>query len=653
MQDAETVTLLTDLVTQGLIPLPAFMNAYDERRSVSRQSPQFATLAVTAGGELQAIPAAIERALQDGFFAALWAALLERSRGALFGNADVEKITEAATAQFVGTMQKVLKGTGFRRVATYPALMRAARATALVVVDGAQGRSYGTGFLVGPDLLLTAAHVVESLIQNGQAKPDSAGRLSIEFFNQLEAPGTWPIRVRAQEGWLAAMSPWNGTPPQLGAEDPNISPQSLDFVLIRLARQIGLELEYLDIRNPPEPNEKELLTIIGYPGGNDCLSDDDEILFYNPATFRIRHTTNAIAGMSGSPCLNRNGLAIAIHEGGVSGEKPYNRGVHLRPVRASLFRDGIDLLGTAPPLLWGLSDADTRRDWIAAGETLLAKTEAERQEWLRLIAPFNPATPEGAQTGDTFHPVFGRTKFQKWIDEALAAEGSPRIAMISGGRGVGKSFSLAILRARLRAARRALVTLLPAEIRVSSIAEVMSSIWGRLMQAAQPAAVGDGPRPVAGLVRRDILPPAFDDLRKLVTTGSGGLPSKQLWVAIDFGEESNLTPDMTPQWAQWLIDAEKESWLRVVLIGLSASRFNELAQGRKVMRDMLNEISFDELMECLASILKSVSPDAEASDYNDRIYSYWESVEPLSSREGRSVEAVRMTLELRNLFLGA
>jgi hypothetical protein len=40
----------------GADTLPAFMNAYDEHRSVSRQSPQFTTLAVTAGGELLAVP---------------------------------------------------------------------------------------------------------------------------------------------------------------------------------------------------------------------------------------------------------------------------------------------------------------------------------------------------------------------------------------------------------------------------------------------------------------------------------------------------------------------------------------------------------------------------------------------------------------------
>lgn len=356
--------------------------------------------------------------------------------------------------------------------------------------------------------------------------------------------------------------------------------------------------------------------------------------------------------MSGSPCLNRNGVAIAIHEGAVSDVPPYNRAIHLQPVRASLIRNGADLLASAPSPLWGLSDADARRDWIAAGETLLARTEAERQEWLQLVAPFNLATSGGAQTGDTFHPVFGRTVFQEWISESLAAASPRRIAMISGGRGVGKSFSLAILRARLRAARQTLVTLLPADIRVSSIAEVMSSIGAQVASPAQPPAAGDGPRPVAGLVRRDILPNTFDNLRKLVAE-SGGPPSKLLWVAIDFGEESNLTPDMTPQWAQWLIEAEKQDWLRVVLIGLSGSRFNELAQGRKVLRDMLSEISFAEIMDCLTSILKTVAPDAEAADYNDRIFPYWELVEPLSSKEGRSVEAVRMVLELRNLFLGA
>lgn len=649
MEEPELVALLAGLVTQGLIPLPAFILAYDEHLSVPRQSPQFAVLAVTAGSDLQAVPSAVERALQDHFLADLWISLLGRSRGALFGNAIVEKITDAINSKAVGAMQRVLTGSGLRVAATLLDLVRAAGATARVAVDVGSGKSYGTGFLVGPDLLMTAAHVVAPLIEQGLAKPGSENLLSIEFFNQIKPWGSRAVRVRVKESWLEQMSPWHGMPPDLEAEDPAVSSQRLDFALIRLAEQ-GLNIEYLDIRNPPDPDLTERLAVIGYPGGTDCLTDDNAVLSYDARTGRVHHGTNAVAGMSGSPCLNRQGKAIAIHEGTVAERPPYNRAVHLKPVRAWLKRNGSDPLEAEPLPLWGLSDAEARREWITAGEALLGKTATDRQEWLQLAAPFNLATTDGAQAGDTFHPVFGRKDLQQWIGEALPTASSHRVALISGNRGTGKSFSCAILRTRLKAAGQVFAALPPAEVRVGSIVDVMKAIFRRVGRTVQPVSGSDGPRPQAGLVRRDILPDAFGELRKLIEDGFG--PSAQLWVALDFGEESNLTPDMLSSWKDWLRKAEEQDWMRTVLIGLSAPRFHELAQElarrKEVFRDSLDPLKFEDFMDTLTGILQAVAPNAKAGDYYDRFYAYWNEVDPLSSELGRAVEAVRMALELRS-----
>jgi hypothetical protein len=648
LTESQLIDLVTSLIEKGHIPAKEFIRAYDEHRSVQKQTPQFATLAVDASGnEIAAVREAVRQARQDHFFIGLWSTLLDRSAGSLFGNVEVQNIAEQLyTEGAAGTMQSVLRSEGFRYVKTYPALMSAARATGLVTVKGAPA---GTGFLIGPDLVMTAAHVVLPLTHGEKATPDSENLIEVQFFNQLESPGSWPIRVRPAKDWLVMMSPPHGIPPALQLEDPLLSLTQLDFVVIRLAKPIGNDIGYVDIRQPASPEVQTRLTVIGYPGGSECVSDDALVVAHNASSGRVHHGVNTKDGMSGGPCLDYSGSVIAIQEGAVTAEIPnYNRAVHLTPVRKCLIRGGSDLLEPISEPLWSISDADARREWVSNGQTLLGKTDEAQAEWLDLIGPYNLDAPAGAQSGDSFHPVFGRAEFQKWIDSALPIDAQSRIAMMSGAHGVGKSFSARLLRAKLRKSQQELVYVSPETTR-SALAIVLDLIYAQVSGSSPSEASTDNAlRPPAGVLRRDVLPDALEDIRKLVTKRPKA--SARLWLAIDFGEEPNLAPDLTP-WKQFLIEAEKQPWLRVVMMGLTKGRYEEflqvLANRSAVFREPLNAVSAADFEECLGRILKSVAPAEKLEDWQAKFSTYWDSVDGLSPGEGRTVEAVRMALNFR------
>src|SRR5688572_12948071 len=163
-EDKQAIESIVNLVKAGTIPVHEFSRAYDQNRSIAKQTPRFAVLDVENNGPLEAVPVALRRAIDDGFFVGLCAALLAEGRAISEGEA--KTLASNLESRSAGVMQRVLRAAGVRGVNTLPAICRAAKATALITanVPGSAQKSLGTGFLVTPSLLLTAAHVVEALL---------------------------------------------------------------------------------------------------------------------------------------------------------------------------------------------------------------------------------------------------------------------------------------------------------------------------------------------------------------------------------------------------------------------------------------------------------------------------------------------------------
>ncbi|HYW17274.1 MAG TPA: serine protease [Allosphingosinicella sp.] len=213
--------------------------------------------------------------------------------------------------------------------------------TKLCVVAATQAdgsHELGTGFLVGPDLVLTAYHVLKTHIPRklgGQAPP---GPVQL-FFDHYDGepiadPAAQGIKARVvglHADWLVASS---GALPDDGLLDVTAeaaaaaaAADSLDFALIRLAGKIGLETRsaaggerrsWVDLKSLGSPPGDEERIIIpqhpqGYPQRIDFGRLSTFLSLRDPSQTRMRYDTETQPGTSGAPCFNRNFEPVGLH----------------------------------------------------------------------------------------------------------------------------------------------------------------------------------------------------------------------------------------------------------------------------------------------------------------------------------------------------
>jgi hypothetical protein len=226
-------------------------------------------------------------------------------------------------------------------------------------------KTYGTGFLVGPDLLLTNYHVMEPVIQQENlcktGKPwshpeDVVFRFDYKVLpeSSIVNPGT--VCLLKEDDWLVDFSPvsqWDSEPPPKSA-DPSL--EELDYALVRLKdspgiHSIGRDSEidapkrgWVKIREDFDFSSDSALIILQHPKAAPLkLSiDTNASINVNGNGTRITYMTNTEPGSSGSPCFNINWELIAIHHAGDpdSFSPTYNQGVTIKAILALLDQRG-------------------------------------------------------------------------------------------------------------------------------------------------------------------------------------------------------------------------------------------------------------------------------------------------------------------------
>jgi hypothetical protein len=218
------------------------------------------------------------------------------------------------------------------------------------------GQPLGTGFLVGPDLVLTAYHLVE----HAGPKSDLACR-----FDYSVAPDrtvfmgiTVPVH---KEGWLADYSPYAQS--DLSETPTEILPtqDQLDYALLRLERKFAEEPLTQGAQTPearrrgflplPEMDPAVVfldapLLILQYPHGQPLkvAMDTNTALAWNGNGTRLRYRTQTEAGSSGAPCFDFEWNLLALHH---AGRPTYSEGVPIARIRRRLAAKG--LLPLLPP----------------------------------------------------------------------------------------------------------------------------------------------------------------------------------------------------------------------------------------------------------------------------------------------------------------
>lgn len=283
---------------------------------------------------------------------------------------------------------------------------------------GKVGASLGTGFLVGPDLVLTAYHTLRKHITGGEAVAPPPGPCYALFDYYDGGPLTDPIavpsgsiRVPFAERWLVTCNedmPGDGTFRQPSAAQAELLPTRLDFALIRLARPVGklprqstggARRSWVKLSPPLALRDADRVIIPQHPNGLAQRIDfgrysepDSEL---DPSGTRMRYDTESDRGTSGAPCFNQNFALVGMHNAafqpdGVVVEK--NQAIRLDRILAVL--DTVPEIAAAaaaveaePVRLWNTSPGpdprvilgrDTLLDWITQAAAEESRSPAER-----------------------------------------------------------------------------------------------------------------------------------------------------------------------------------------------------------------------------------------------------------------------------------
>jgi hypothetical protein len=234
----------------------------------------------------------------------------------------------------------ILKNVRFNDVDEWGTWLQA-RKRAVCRVEYCPGKGMGTGFLVGPDLVMTAGHVVEGMRQLGhQAGYDWEKKARVRFDYAV------PVgRKRAKVGTAFELVPGS-----VVHESPE---NELDFALLRVQGEPGRS------RPPAGASQRGWLT----PAGHQFSDQEPVVIVQHPRgaavklsfgavtspetpEHRVIYTANTLDGSSGSPCFTTDFELAAIH---THGQVTGNLGVLFSAILAKLPAGVLSPAGTPAP----------------------------------------------------------------------------------------------------------------------------------------------------------------------------------------------------------------------------------------------------------------------------------------------------------------
>ena len=213
----------------------------------------------------------------------------------------------------------------------------------------------GTGVLIGPDLVLTNAHVVWGLLpRNGSDTGDgSTVELVFDFKRQEDTVVDPGRRVRLADDWLVAWRPYSE------AHDPGDrgglpDEAHLDYAVLRTTERLDANRGWLDLTDLPDqpPADESFLAILQHPQNGPQSVGFGEVVGLNGNGTRLRHRVNTLGGSSGSPCFDHLWRPVALHHGGdpnydVLLPDSFNQGIPIGRIVADLEQKNVLPISTA------------------------------------------------------------------------------------------------------------------------------------------------------------------------------------------------------------------------------------------------------------------------------------------------------------------
>jgi hypothetical protein len=208
-------------------------------------------------------------------------------------------------------------------------------------------KALGTGFLVGPNMVLTNHHVLVDYLVGDRARDTT--ELAFRFDFAIESDGE-----RAGKTILAAASNWlvsyaSSTEPS----SPDPKSIILDYALVRLASDIGKETVAGGMKRGwfelstivPVPVADDAIFILQHPRGEPLKLATGSVLAASGIDGHLHYNAETQGGSSGSPCLNTDLKVVALHRGSLNegpAKQASNEGVPIDAIISHLAARGTE-----------------------------------------------------------------------------------------------------------------------------------------------------------------------------------------------------------------------------------------------------------------------------------------------------------------------
>lgn len=420
--------------------------------------------------------------------------------------------------------------------------------------DLATPHAAGTGFLVGPQIVLTSGHLVDALLDAaGQPLAQSSKRIRVAF-DQIDGRSAGTV-VPVQERWLVdrrGLHPLEAQRQVLNWDDPPEAgfDEHLDFALVRLSRPVGYERGFYALdpaRMPVVTAVGGMVALLQHPAGFPQASAAGAAIRLWPPTFKSRmlHNANSAEGSSGGLLVDSEFQPVGLHQCTYKDaqSKPVCNGAIPTARIAGLKLPLSEVLGLDP--VWKIKETD--------------------------------------------EAVIGREDFQSSVLEAL--EGHARILTVAGASRMGRSFTTRILREMLGIAEHQVVEMSASKIAVTArdtALAILAEIGGKASGATLPdTSQAESAQPA--WIAQELLP-AF---RRIVAAAAS---QRIIWLVIDDLDRFPVANTSTRVFLESVYSGMTGiPGLRIVLIGFQGAVPGALA--RQVRGETLREFSVPELMQ--------------------------------------------------------
>jgi V8-like Glu-specific endopeptidase len=203
----------------------------------------------------------------------------------------------------IDTQEKLIGENNLRPVAFLETGVQRSRAVARLTLPG---RGVATGFMIGPDRLLTNNHVF------GNAQEAEGATVQFNFQTDLA-----------------------GQP--LDTDDYTADPdtffhtnEDLDYAVVQVKGSPGDKWGFINLRDDLTVKAKQDVAIIQHPGGQpkQIAIVDNEIEYVDDSV--AQYLTDTLPGSSGSPVFDNDWECVALHHSGGWLPQPSDQSTHFR-----------------------------------------------------------------------------------------------------------------------------------------------------------------------------------------------------------------------------------------------------------------------------------------------------------------------------------